>query len=255
MNKSDIRLALIASGIKPGDLVMIHGDAMVAAQIRLNHGEDKLAILYSSIIEYLGEQGTLVVPAFTYSFGSNEEYDVNNSPSKVGQFSESFRLFPGVERSKNPMFSVCAFGKLAPLFSASDALDCFGENSCFGLMHSHNGKLVNLGCDFMVTFVHYVEQYVGVNYRYFKKFSGYVIGIGKQKSSIDTKYYVRDCSIKSEANLNRLKVVLLKKNLLTVSNFGRLICYLVNSTDFFREAVELLNDDPYALIEEGAIDA
>ncbi|RPJ51148.1 MAG: hypothetical protein EHJ95_05840 [Methanobacteriota archaeon] len=72
--------------------------------------EDILSVL----LERLGPEGTLVVPACTPIEGyPKEPFDPALSPSEAGPFSEFFRKQPAVLRSHNPTHSVAALGRLA----------------------------------------------------------------------------------------------------------------------------------------------
>ena len=52
----------------------------------------------------------LFIPSFTYSI-IKTIYLIIKSKSKIGQFSEDFRKIFLPERSNDPIFSVCAYGK------------------------------------------------------------------------------------------------------------------------------------------------
>ena len=181
MKKSDIINSLKQSGILPGDTLMIHGNSAVASQLSNVESSKKLCFFVNQIINYLGSEGTLVIPTFSYSFTQNEDFDVNTTKSKIGKFSEFCRTMPGVERSRHPIFSVVAIGKNKNLFKNSKIDDCFGKNTCFDLLYKVDAKLMNLGCHFNLTFAHYVEQKLKVNYRYFKYFEG-LVSINSKKA-------------------------------------------------------------------------
>ena len=52
-------------GILPNDVVMIHGDAGVAAQIAHIDPNRQVQELIRQIIEYFSPEGTVVVPTFS----------------------------------------------------------------------------------------------------------------------------------------------------------------------------------------------
>jgi len=252
MIPADIHKVLKDAGIHPGDTLMIHGDSIVAAQLRYLHGIDaQMKEFFNQVINYLGKEGTLIVPTFTYSFTNNESFDVDNSESKVGLFSEHFRKMDGAVRSRNPLFSVAAIGKNQNYMKELSVTESFGENSIFDYLYEVNAKIMNLACDFLITFTHYVEQDVGVSYRSFKTFKGTIVSKEKNEA-IETLYYVRDLGRKSEANLSILKKYLIEKNMLKIVPFGRFASYSVNSRNFYDAARYLLSIDETSLIEEGA---
>ena len=126
LTTSDIFSAMESLNISPGDVIMIHGDAIIAAQINANKKE-QIYLFIKEIFNYLGKTGTIVFPSFTYSSTKSEVFNVQKTESKVGLFSEKFRSYKGVVRSKNPIFSVCSYGKHKSEFEDSCVEDCFGE--------------------------------------------------------------------------------------------------------------------------------
>ena len=87
---SDISFAMEALNVLPGDVIMIHGDAIVAAQLEGNKSK-KIYNFIKEIISFLGKKGTIVFPSFTYSSTKSEIFNVQKSQSVVGLLSESFR--------------------------------------------------------------------------------------------------------------------------------------------------------------------
>lgn len=247
----DITTSLKVGGLRPDDTVMIHGDALVAAQIREVDKSEQLSVLADTIIDYLAKDGTLIIPTFSYSFTNKEPFNVEQTPSKIGLFSEVFRKKPGANRSRHPIFSVVIFGKNAEDYIDCSISDCFGPNTIFDKLYKKNAKIMCLGCGLnQITFTHYIEQQHNVPYRFNKSFSG-IIESTEKKEEIITDYFVRDLNIKSYLNLDTLKKSLIEKELLTISPIGRIGFYLVNSVEFFNEASNLLRTNIYSLIEEG----
>jgi len=250
MISGDIAIALSEAGIKSGDVLMIHGDAIVGAQIKSYGSDSGLHVLLDEILKYLGDHGTLIIPSFTYSFTKSEVFDLDHTKSDVGHFSEFFRFMPGVVRSSNPLFSVCAIGKHKSQFQNSSIFDSFGSDSCFGVLERLNGRVMCLGCDFDTTFIHYVEQMNAVPYRYFKNFRGVIVKDSEFRE-ITTSYYVGDLSVKYRTNLKCLKEYLIDLNKLVIVPFGRFASYTVSCKDLVEGCSTLLAKDGYALIEEG----
>lgn len=230
--------------ILSNDIVMIHGDSGIAAQFTHIDPDKRLQELINQIITYFSPDGTIVVPTFSYSFTKNENFDVNNSPSEVGKFSECFRQNPLAYRSSHPIFSVCTIGKHFEKFEKSRIDDCFGKETVFDLLYKLDGKIVCLGCDFArgATFVHYVEQFLGVSHRYMKKFSGNIINKGKPKF-VTTSYYVRDLKQNSIIDFDILKKKLMDQKKLKLSNIGRFPVIVIKTNDFFQIAIEFIKND------------
>lgn len=237
--------------IFPGDTVFVHGDAGVSVQYSDVDPQNRLEHLFKEIISYIGISGTLVVPTFSYSFTKNEDFDPLTTPSEIGLFSNSFLGMNGVKRSLNPIFSVAAIGRNAQLFSSSNIKDCFGEGTAFDLLMSTNAVSVCLGCNLKnMTFVHYVEQKKKVKYRHLKSFEGNII-INKEKHKIKTTYFVRDLNNESKLELSFFKNECVKKRKLLTGNFGRFPTYAIRVRDYYEIASQLIDKNPYALINKG----
>jgi aminoglycoside 3-N-acetyltransferase len=244
--------ALGACCIGRGDVLMLHSDAAVAAQFRSVPAEQRLDLVLDAVLAALGPEGTLVVPTFTYSFTKGEVFDLDYSPSTVGQLTEQFRRRPGVLRSRHPLFSVAAHGPLARELAASATGDCFGPGTAFDLLYRHGGKIACLGCGFdRITFTHYVEQRAGVDYRYPKRFDGLFRRDGFEQAASVT-YLVRDLARDTPCDLGRLKRRLHETAKLRSAAVGRVGLLTVSAHDFFETATALLGEDPAALIHEGA---
>lgn len=248
-----IGAACRAAGIGPGDLVMLHADAMVAAQLPPMPAEARLDRVLDEILGVLGPSGTLVMPSFTYSFTRGETYDPRTSPScGMGLLAERFRRRPGVRRSRQPLFSVCAMGALAEAFAAVPVEDCFGPGSAFDLLLQHDGWIACLACAFdRVTFVHHVEQRCAVGYRYFKAFPG-TIRDEAGAVAVTCRYLVRDLERATQTDLGRLRARLAAQRSLCEVPVGRMPLLAVRARDFLATASRLLAEDPTALIREGA---
>jgi len=240
---------LLNLAIKPDDTVMIHGDAGIASQYIYKNDHDAITNFFSELKSYLCD-GTIIVPSFTYSATKGEVFDVHNTPSAVGLFSEKFRLLDGVQRSQHPIFSICALGKCADYFTSARVDDCFGEGTFFDRVYNQNVKIVTLGCALeRATFVHYVEQKLNISYRYFKNFTAKVLNSGTE-NNFDICYFVRDLKLNTELNLSLFEYEALKRDKIIIKPFGRFKARSIYSKDFFRVASNLIYKNEYALIGE-----
>ena len=234
-------------GIKPDDIIMIHGDAGISAQYIYEDCKDPIEGFFGELTSYLCD-GAILVPSFTYSATKGETFDVNNTPSEVGLLSEKFRLLDGVQRSQHPIFSVCAIGNYSDYFTSAIVDDCFGEGTFFERLYNRNVKIITLGCALeRITFVHFVEQRFNVPYRYLKKFPAQVADSGILKK-FDVSYFVRDLKIDTQLNFSSLEYVALREKKIIIKPFGRFKAKIISSKEFFQVASQLLLEDQYALV-------
>jgi aminoglycoside 3-N-acetyltransferase len=245
--------ALIAVGVKPGSVVLVHPDAIVAAQFPAMPNERRLDLLIEAIESAIGRGGTLVMPAFSYSFAKGEVFDVCHTPSAVGIVTERFRTQPGVCRTADPIFSFACRGPKAGELCAIPVKECFGAESVFAALHRLDAYVIELGCSLSRggTFVHYVETTYGVDYRYKKNFSGKVISPSGEETECSVVYNVRDLTRKSEADLGRLQKRLANDGKLRIAEVGKSRIMAVTASDLFDMAWKMLDEDSLSLIAEG----
>jgi len=245
--------ALLSIGIRPGSVVLVHPDAIVAAQFPAMPTEQRLDLLIEAMQAAVGGEGTLVVPTFSYSFTKGEPFDIRNTPSAVGMVSERFRTRPGVRRTSDPIFSFASSGPLARELCAIPVKECFGAESVFAALHRLNAHIVDLGCsmDRGGTFVHYIETAYGVDYRYKKTFSGTIVSSSGEASECSVVYNVRDLTRKSEADLRRLQRRLADDGRSRTAAVGRSRIMGVTANDLFETAWKMLDEDARSLIAEG----
>jgi aminoglycoside 3-N-acetyltransferase len=255
VSAEDLRHALASIGMLPGRTALVHSDAMVAAQFPPMADKERFDLVIEAVETALGPEGTLVMPAFSYSFTKGETFDLNRTPSTVGMLTEHFRMRPGVCRTADPIFSFAAKGPAARELCGLAIGECFGPQSVFAMLHRRNADIVCLGCSLTRggTFVHYVEASQGVPYRYNKTFSGAIAWPDGRSSGASVVYYVRDLTRKSEADLRRLEKRLEVEGKLRSAVLGRTRLIAVSAADLYDTASRMLKEDPVSLIAEGAM--
>lgn len=253
ISPSAVTAALHSIGVRPGSVVLVHPDALVAAQFPAMPNEQRLDLLIEAIEAAIGEDGTLVMPAFTYGFTKGEPFDICNTPSAVGMVTERFRTRLGVGRTSDPIFSFASRGPRTQELCTLPVKECFGAESVFAALHRQNAHIIDLGCSMSRggTFVHYVETAHGVDYRYKKVFSGTVISANGQSSECSVVYNVRDLTRRSDADLRRLQKRLADDGKSRTVEVGRSRIMAVTANDLFDTAWKMLEEDPVSLIAEG----
>ncbi|WP_429215879.1 AAC(3) family N-acetyltransferase [Aeromonas veronii] len=239
-------------GIARGSALMVHSDAMAVAQFPGQSNDAGMHAFWSGIQEWLGDEGTLLVPTFTYSLTRKVCFDRATSPSEVGLMTELFRTLPDVARTRDPIFSMAVWGAGGDEIITAGGHDSFGQDSPFAWLAAHDGWIVGFACHpDRITFTHYVEQQLGVDYRFMKRFEGEVCDGGAVRPWY-CDYYVRKLDLASEIDLSRLVEALKSQNKWHQGLFGRLPVWAVRCADFAAVAKQLIAEHPHALIREGA---
>ena len=156
---SEIQEGLCSLGIRKGDTLLMH-----SSYKSLGEFEGGAKTFFDAIISYLGEDGTLLLPAFSYDSVNfeNPVFKERETPSCTGYLSEYFRTkVPGVKRSVHATHSVCALGKHAEELTKNHKLDKtpVGKNSPITKLRDYSGKILFLGCSpDRNTSIHGVEE-------------------------------------------------------------------------------------------------
>ena len=163
---NNIKNLLMNLGLKKGDTILIHSNIATFGKV-----ENGLEGIFSALYEIIGNEGTIVVPTFTFSFCKSSVFDVKESKSENGVFTEYVRKLPSAVRSLHGITSFAAIGKeTKALMSISDKTS-YGPGSVPANLRKAGCKVLQIGVP-VISHTHYVERLVGVEYRYDKEFYG-----------------------------------------------------------------------------------
>jgi aminoglycoside 3-N-acetyltransferase len=174
-SKRDLIKDLQNIGIKKGMNLMVHSSL---SKIGWVIGGTQTVI--SALIESVGDEGTIVMPAATpYCLHPNswddlkipkdwipkiEEhlpvFDVNNTPTSMGAISETFRNWSKTLRSDHPISSICARGKLAREVTENHNLEISeGKDTPYEKIYVLGFSILLLGVGFnRCTMLHFAES-------------------------------------------------------------------------------------------------
>lgn len=238
----DFLIALRECGVKKGDIVLIHADISVFGKLCSLNKSFLLQSLVDVIMESVGEDGTVIMPTFSYSFCNGEIFDTDHTKSRIGILPEYFRKQPNVSRTKHPIFSAAIWGKLKNDFLAVGQ-DSFGRESIFGKIHQWGGKIVFLGAPFVsCTFLHYVEQAKRVPYRYMKEFSGKIRDDGREYTET-CYYFVRDMTQNTALDAVKLEKHFIDSGIMKKTQLAHGTILAIDTDMFFKEGCKLLDKD------------
>lgn len=166
-------------GLKKRDVVFMHSGLIGLGQ--QENGLDTITEAFQNVLS----EGLLVIPSFTYSWCREKPFDplTSECPNEVGAYSQNVWKDKRFTRSCDPNFSVGALKNhhnekmITRIFDIGKS--CFGKKSVFDHMYQlaqeRDGYIMLLGgahsdAIFRCTFIHYVEEMVGIPSRYLKKF-------------------------------------------------------------------------------------
>jgi aminopeptidase-like protein/aminoglycoside N3'-acetyltransferase len=175
-NKKMMVDTLYSIGIQKGDIISLQVSLGRLGFVEEGKTIDVAAkVLIDAFLEVLSKKGTLLVPTYTYSIGKGEIFDVQNTPSAIGEFTEIFRNQPNVFRSADPMLSTAGIGPQAKELLTDLSHSCYGEGSLFHKLQLAGAKICTLGVSlYYATFRHHIEEFAKVPFRFKKLFTGFV---------------------------------------------------------------------------------
>ena len=160
-------------GIDMGKVPLPFYPASLSKEAFREREEKWCQFVFNTLLERLGENGTLLVPTYTYSCGKPGSIFHNNTTrSEIGPFTEYFRKQPRVIRSLHPLFSVAGIGKYSHEILTNTGSTAFAKESPFSRFIDYDIKFLCLGVELRnsITYIHHLEQYNGAWHRYNKRF-------------------------------------------------------------------------------------
>ena len=211
--------ALRQAGVEAGDSLYVHSALMSFG--KLVRGVKRNAFtgaFIEALQEVVGASGNVMMPTYSYSFCKQEVFDVENTPSTVGLLTEAFRKRPQAMRSVEGIFSSAIEGPDADVFLPTGP-SCFGTDSIFEKLYDRDVKFVFLGETFDLTFIHFVEQRLGIPYRYIKAFPGQVLQDGKTWDTV-AYYNVRYLDYSVDYDMEKLAASMAAAGLVSSAALG-----------------------------------
>jgi aminoglycoside 3-N-acetyltransferase len=201
-------------------------------------------MVYEAILDVIGEEGTLVVPTFTYSFSGGKVFDPDNTPSDCGIFTEYIRKRAESFRSEDGNVSVAAIGRMAYELTAEVPENAYGEDSFFDRFYKAGGKVCNLNFDAGSTFIHYIERLNNVYYRFDKTFEGVLVKDGKESRRKST-IWVRKFEIEgSVAAFEKFDELATKTGYYKRKSVGRGFIGVMTASDVEKLIAETIEEYP-----------
>jgi len=168
-------------GVKKNDILFVQSDVSKIGKLK-GTLKQQLKTYLEAIKSSVGDNGTIVVPAFYYEYSRKKlSFNVSESPvsKELGLFPNFFCKQKNVFRSLNPLTSVAAMGKKAKYICGGNTATGFGLDSPFDRLTKLKAKILLIGVG-DVTYVHYVEYMVGVPHIYNKLFEIPIYRQGKK---------------------------------------------------------------------------
>ena len=260
ISREEMARDLRALGLRAGDTVLVH-----SAMSRIGYVQGGAPAVVDAFFDVLGPKGTLAVPTFPFTGSmlayvkSDPDFDVDETPSKMGAITEEVRLRPGALRSLEPTHPVAALGRLGR-FLVEDHVNAQGSCDAHSPLYrltqiepddAGGGYVLLLGVDFRnCTLLHTAEEVARVPFVDFE--TRYRLRGRCGRGAYAMSIYCHSTPLR--ANFPAVEPVLRERGLLTTGQVGQAECRLARARDVLQTALERLARDPYFLRVRSAPD-
>ena len=232
-------------GVNTGDTLLVHSSLKSLGPV-----PGKAETVISALLEVLGNNGTLLFPALSFSSvnAASPYFDQHKTPCCVGGLAEYFRTRPGTVRSIHPTHSMSGVGKNAGFLLNNHHLDTTscGENSPFRKLKDIPGsKILFIGCGIAPnTSMHAVEELFNPPYLHGAPLT-YRITTADGKTNSMT---VRRHNFAGYAQTYARMAYLLSPAELRYGNILCAFCALMDVQAMWQKGCEALKKDPFYFV-------
>ena len=193
--------------VKEGDIVHVSSDILrLICVCRENNEKFSPNTFIDTIINKIGDKGTLLFPAYNWGFCKGTAFDYCHTLSQVGGITNVALKRKDFKRTKHPIYSFVVWGDDQDYLCNLNNISAWGADSPFAYLYERRAKNLFIGIDYKnaLSFVHYAEEKVGVKYRYFKEFSGPYIDKNGMVTNLAYSMYVRDLNVVTVTEISPL---------------------------------------------------
>ena len=243
----DLLRAIESAGIRAGDTVSLQvslGRLGLPLGVKRNYAALSDFVI-DAFLDVLGAGGTLVVPTYTYSIGRGTVFEVETTPSSIGEFPETFRRRKGVIRSRDPMLSSAAVGPKSADVLRNISHSCYGEGSSFHRLRDAHAKICTLGISlYWATFRHHIEEMAKVPFRFPKRFTGVIREQGTDAQET-WSYFAAPLVECCQPNGLPLERRAREAGMVKVAPVGRGEIMVIGAREYFEFGFNELHKDPW----------
>lgn len=257
VTKDDILRDLENLGVQRGGLLFVHSS--LSAIGRVHGGADAAA---DALLEAIGPDGTLVVPAFTYadphdypdSIDPAWVFDPVSTRSGMGAITNAVRMRRGALRSVHLWHSVAAVGPLAQTVVTADGkawASAWDETSPMAWVFDNGGIILLLGAPYQnLTAVHIWEVEFGVAYRETRFITRRTPLMDGTLVPLASRVHARS-DWHPGSDFNRMGERMEAAGLVTVGHVGNAVARLFAAADAHEMARAMYSEEPSAFLKQG----
>lgn len=223
-------------GIKKGDIIWLSSELIqLVYKFKSSNIKFDGSALLNAFQEAVGEEGTLILPTFSFEFSNKKYYNIKQTKGITGALGNIALQRDDFRRTQHPMHSFAVWGRDQERLTSMLNKHAFGVDSPFGYCIRNHVKQIIMGTDYVhaLTFIHYAEVTCNVPYRFTKSFTGtYVSEEGKvELRTYD--YAARKLEIKPEERFNRIGKILEECGISKKLDVDGLECYVIDLAESY----------------------
>ncbi|MYA59689.1 MAG: AAC(3) family N-acetyltransferase [Chloroflexi bacterium] len=241
---------LTGLGVPRGGLLMVHSSLR-----SLGHVAGGAPTVIDALLQTLGPDGTLVLPAFTYPLSRDPDFvfDPIRTPSLMGAISDAGRRHPEARRSLHLWHSISAIGPLAETIVTAGGESAWDAGSPMRQIRDRDGLYLLLGVPYQnLTAVHVSEIELQVPYRkpVWNK------GTMRRSDGSLVPFVSIGCPPQPGhpgSDFNRLGQRMEDASLVKVGHVGNAVARLLGGHDLRRMASDLYHEDDHGFLRQGGV--
>ena len=251
----DIKNAYERIGVKRGDTVLLKTDMRYLGNFESDQKKNILSAHFNALSELINlDMGTIVVAtSSTFLCNTDTPFDLDQTPSERGVFTEYIREMKGAVRSFHPFVSHTAIGKNAKEICGNVSRQAYGPGTPKERMLELDTLYISMGLkpNLTCSLVHYIEFVMGAPYRYVKEF---IHPVKRGSKIIYEPFYLYvyylESKIKRDQNVKIFDRFHNEGNKIAEASLGRGKLYSYSMKDFYRCVIKAFQDDIYIWLKE-----
>jgi aminoglycoside N3'-acetyltransferase len=179
------------------DKIVVVFSALWTFGHRFGRGREAASLMLKTLREAVGDDRTLVLPAYYFNFPKTRLFDVRRTMPQTGALPVVAMTDPTFVRSAHPMDSYLASGPQAHEIVACRQSTSWGDDSVMGMLELNRARIVVLGVSWGqgCGYLHRAEEKICVPYRYYKTFSGELLVDGRDATRCSETVFVRPLGV------------------------------------------------------------
>lgn len=188
----------------------------------------------------------IIVPTFTRSVIKTKEFDILNTPSESGSFSNYF-LGKADFRTSSPFKSFAIKGPIRDKIKKLQFFDDFGENGIFDFMHKKYIPSINIGThDIRPNCIHLTEYLTKVPYLISNNIRVKITNL--ERMEIGKEFILHRYNTDYKFNRDKIEKELLENKLILSEIINGINVRFIPEEGYFQFFIEKLEKDPYYLV-------